>query len=152
MASAAIAYVLTQSLAPTAAAEAARPRVSIAGLSAGTYRYLRYPGEHAQRRAEVLFIRTAEGRLFAWWIPISEGLHLLPDRQWWKAGPPCRDLRPDFEAQLIRCLDSELFDWAKENYRWRLDGKSLSKQVPDMEAVAGVEESDDFVFDLRPSR
>jgi hypothetical protein len=141
--------VVFQSLLPSAGTDAALPRVPTSSIQPGAYQFVPDIYAQGQQQDQIMFVRTHDGQLYAWWVPVRDGLHRLPDHHWWKPGIPCRELRPDFEAKVIRCLDTALPDWAKERYRWRLDGKSLSDQAPNMEAIPGVEESSHFVFHKR---
>lgn len=140
-----VATVFLRSMAPTDAAEAALTRLPTASLQAGTYRTAPHPYAEPDR---ILLLRTQQGRLHAWWLPVRDNTYRLPDQHWWKPGIACHDLRPDFVASLIRCHDATLPGWAAQRYRWRLDGKSLSGQTPDMHPVPGAEASGHFV--VRP--
>jgi hypothetical protein len=138
-----------RTLAPSAGTDAALPRVATSSIPPASFRFVPDIYEQRTEPDQVLLVRTIDGRLFAWLVPVREGGHRLPDYHWWKPGIPCHDFRPDFEAQVIRCFDAELPHWAQSRYRWRLDGKSLTDQAADMEAVPGVEESGYFVFHKR---
>lgn len=141
-------YVFTSTLLPSARSDAALPRVETASISPKSYRfgpdlYDGYP------KGEILFIRTAEGRLHAWFVPVQDGVRHLPDGPWWKLGLPCHSLRPDFGKGQISCEDADLPAWAKERYRWSLTGKRLSTQAEDMLAIPGIEEGGFVVFHKR---
>ena len=141
--------VFVQSLAPSAGTDAALPRVPTASIPPGGFQFVPDIYEQRPDPDHVMFVRTREGRLYAWRIPVRAGAYSLPDHHWWKPEFSCLELRPDFNAQVIHCMDQRLPGWAQERYRWRLDGKSLSDQVPDMMVMPGVDESGYFVFHKR---
>lgn len=145
----AFASAIVASLQPSARTDAALPRLPTADIAPGTYRFVPDIYEDRLFRGEVLLVRDISGRLMAWYIPGRNGVRSLPDGHWWRPGNPCPDLRPDFTAGVIACFDPAAPDWLRTRYRWSLEGKALSDQVPHMEPVPGVEESGYFVFHKR---
>lgn len=143
-----VAAALGASLWPSAATEAALPRVSTADIPKEGYKFVPdiYDGHF---KAEVLLVRSSDGTLRAWFVPGALGVHYLPDGPWWKPGLPCRDFRPNFQSANIGCEDPNLPERAKHRYKWSLDGKRLFAYDEDMLAVPGVEEGGYFVFHKR---
>lgn len=140
-------WVFTRSLQPNTASDAALPRIATSGIAPETFVYseaiaTRLAGESA----DMLLVRLGDGRLMAWYVPVRDGLHHLPDMHWWRPGRPCRDLRPDFQARQIACADKNLPDEIARQFRWTLEGKALNPSIPDMAPMPGVEESGFFVL------
>jgi hypothetical protein len=137
--------VFVQSLSPSAGSDAALPRIPTTDMAIESFRFTPHHDQQSEPD-QILWVRTREGHLFAWRVLVRGGALRLPDTHWWKPGLACHDFRPDFRSRLIQCFDRGLPDWAYARYRWRLDGRSLSDQSPDMEAVPGTEESGHFVL------
>lgn len=142
----ALGWVAGQSLWPSARTDAELPRIPISSLTTNSYRFAPDPLSIKEQESQIFFVRTSSEKLYAWYVPQRDGIKRLPDGHWWKHGYACNDLRPDFKQGIIHCGDDGLPQWAALRYRWSLDGKSLSDQVPDMEPVPGTEESGYFVL------
>jgi hypothetical protein len=134
----AVVYVLARSLGPTVRAEAELPRVLLPVLSARQFVFVKHPQPAWTAKADLLFLRTAEGELRVFEISTVNGKHTMPDRVWWRPGHLCRKFEPDFERVEFRCNDPAANDWVQEKFRWSLGGKTLSPEaVEDMVVIHG---------------
>jgi hypothetical protein len=149
IAASAIAATLFSTLRMSAKTDAELPRISLDKLGPGTWKFASYWPENQGTGWDVMLVRSREGQLFAWFVPVKEGKRRLPDGPWWKPGRAC-ELKPDFDAGIIACSDADAPEWLRTRSRWTLDGRSLSNQTPDMDPAIGVEESGFFVVNKRP--
>lgn len=146
----ALAGLFLGSLAPSARAEAERPRVRVPPIGLGQFAYVENPVRSEQRPSRYLFLRTRGGALRVFEIPTSGERLTLPDRAWWRPGHLCRAFEPDFTTQQFLCHDAEAPAWVRDRYRWSLEGRSLYPEyVEDMPVVHGRVEADEFVIDPR---
>jgi hypothetical protein len=135
-----------KSLGPSARTDAALPRLESSMIAAGSYKYVTDPYSMEGWESEILMIRSRDGVLRAWFIPVKGGVRRLPDGPLWRPGRPCRELIPDFEREEIYCTEPNQSEWDVKRYRWNLEGKSLFNQTVDMVPIQGVEESGNFVL------
>jgi hypothetical protein len=149
VAAAAIATVLFSTLRVSAKTDAELLRISLDDLGPGTWKFARYWPESRGTGWDIMLVRSREGRLFTWFVPVKEGKRRLPDGLWWKPGYAC-EFTADFDTGVIACSDAEAPDWLLKRSRWALDGRSLSNQTPNMDPAEGVEESGYFVVNKRP--
>jgi hypothetical protein len=140
----AVGYALTSTLRVSARTDAELPRISLSDLKPGTWKYAPYFQEDHGQGIDVLLIRDKDGKLFTWLVVVKDGRRRLPDQAWWRPGYPC-ELEPNFESGEIACNDNRASEWSRSRYRWKIDGTSLSNQVPNMEPAQGIEESGYFV-------
>lgn len=133
----------SSSLLPSEKVFADRPRVKIPDLQPGQFAFVANP---TWENGEFLFVRRPNGKLDVWHTLRRDGQHVLPDLHWWRPGMPCNNFGPDFDKGIIQCFDPELYPWAKQNFIWSLDGKSLTKRVDDMDSATGFEEFGDYVL------
>lgn len=138
-----IAVPFSASLTPSEKVYAERPRVKIPNLKPMEFAFVADP---TWEYGEFLFIRRSSGQFDVWRTLRRNGQHALPDLHWWRPGTPCNKFGPEFDLGIIHCFDPDLPPWAKANYVWTLDGKSLSKSVDDMNTVNGFEEFGDYVL------
>jgi hypothetical protein len=144
---AAVAYAFKSSMNPSERSLNALPRVPIPKLEPSQFRFVHNPLAYENWSFDILFVRKGNGVIDAWEIPTMDGKVILPDLQWGRQGPLCNRLVPDFNAGTIYCEDARLSHWAKQNYRWNMDGKNMSHQgVADMMHVHGVEENGEYVL------
>ena len=145
----AVAWTLGTSLQPSARSDVALPRIPTGDIAPGTYRFVPDAYDQGELNGEVLLLRTTDGRLSAFYVPGRNGVRSVPDYKAWLPGSPCPELRPDLASGVIACFSASAPDWVKSKYKWSLDGKALSSQVPDLERVLGVEELGFFVYHKR---
>ncbi len=134
-------------LQPNAKAYAGLPRFELPQLEHNSYLYVAHPFSSSDWPSEILVVKRGDGTLDLWHIPKVQGKYALPDGHWWRPGPSCSDLSPDFSTRSIYCKDPGAPEWTKA-YRWGLDGKALTDAawVPDLERVPGKQELGDVVL------
>lgn len=142
---AACVWVFAGSLAPTARADAARPRVALPRLAPGEYAYVAHPDRESN--LTLLFHRARQGELHVFALPLTEAGDIrMPDFHWWKPGPACAAFGIDTEAQAFRCLRPDPNDWIQVNLRWSLEGQALVPSSASMPRVRGHIEAGDYVL------
>jgi hypothetical protein len=145
VAAAAIATVLFSTLRVSAKTDSELPRISLDDLAPGTWKFATYWEESPQSLGwDMMLVRARDGHLSVWFIPVKQGKRRVPEFYWHRPGNAC-ELKPDFDTGVIACSDPNASDWDRSRSRWALNGKSLSGQSPDMDAVTGSEESGFFV-------
>jgi hypothetical protein len=133
-----MAWVGIRTLSPSAAAEASRPSVRIPHLSLGAFGYIADPLSSDTWPSELLVIRDRTGKVTVFRIPMTDGLHALPDVHWWKAGWPCSRLEPDFATSRIRCHDAEASDWIR-SLAWSIDGRFVGAELKMDDMIVATE-------------
>lgn len=122
-----------------------RPCVASADLPAAAHRLADDP--HAARPgASVLWmVRLPDRALRVWFLPLKQGLPLLPQDAHWRSGLPCGQLTVDFSGGTLGCGASPLAGAALERWRWNLQGEPLDELVPPLIAVPGLERDGRFL-------
>jgi len=141
-----VARMFLSSLNPSERAFAEIPRIRLPVLKPESFAYVRDPTALDNWPADLLLLRRRDASLSVWRVPTKDGVHLLPDIRWWRAGVPCQRFEPDFRTGIIECIEPELGEWARKMYRWDLDGRNISGQADDMWEIRGREDGDEFVF------
>lgn len=147
MVAAAAPFIL--SLRPNAKAFAALPRVKLPELGPNSYAFLKDPLSISRWPTEILVVRLADGNLNSWVIPTERGRYRLAEYHWYYPfGYLCADLSPDFQTETIHCKDEDAPEWVRQDYRWSLDGLTVSSSsyIPDLQPFPGVEILGDIVF------
>lgn len=144
----AVLWLLGSSLAPSARAQAERPRVTLPPLAAGEFAYIPDPTSRDYYPTELLVLRKPDGAWRIWSIPSKAGVRSLPDGHWWRRGPGCLRLEPNFQTGVIACQQAQDIHMSLEAYRWDLDGRNIGKvyRVDDMLEVRGEMSGADYVF------
>ena len=147
----AVLWLLGSSLAPSARAQAERPRVTLPPLAAGEFAYISDPTSWDYYPTELLVLRKPDGAWRIWSVPSKEGVRILPDGHWWRRGPGCLRLEPNFQTGVIACQQAKDAHLSLEAYRWDLDGRNIGKiyRVDDMLDVKGEISGAEFVFAAR---
>ena len=147
----AVFWLLGGSLAPSARALAERPRVTLPPLAAGEFVYIPNPTSIDHLPTELLVLRKPDGAWRLWQIPTRNGVPVMPDIHWWRAGPACPKFEPDFQQGVIACLSATDSGWDRADFLWDLDGRHLARayRVDDMLKVEGEVSGTDFVFSAR---
>ena len=98
----------------------------------------------------ILFVRTRESKLFAFYVPTIGGVTMLPlDKHWW-SDVKCVHFYPNFESAEIACMDTPPESEYVKNHRWSLNGKNLTHNAKDLEPVRGSEENGVFILYKTP--
>jgi hypothetical protein len=134
------------SLNPSDRAYAEIPRIRLPALKPEAFAYVRDPVGLDNQPTQLLLVRRRDASLKVWRISTKDGIHLLPDIHWWREGAPCLRFEPNFQSGIIECIESEQGEWARQVYRWDLNGRNISGQVDDMWEIKGREDGDEFVF------
>lgn len=144
----AVLWLFGSSLAPSARAQAERPRVTLPALAAGEFAYIPDPTSLDYFPTELLVLRKPDGAWRIWSIPSQDGVRSLPDGHWWRRGPDCIRLEPSFQTGVIACRQAKDTQVSLEAYRWDLDGRNIGKiyRVDDMLEVKGEMLGTNYVF------
>ena len=144
----AVLWLLGSSLAPSARAQAERPRVTLPPLAAGEFAYIPDPTSLDYFPTELLVLRKPDGAWRIWSIPSKDGVRSLPDIHWWQRGPNCLRLEPDVQVGVIACTAPADSRSSVENYRWDLNGRHIGRHfhVDDMMEVKGEMSGTYYVF------
>lgn len=146
------------SLNPSQKAYADLPSIDLSLLEEGQYKVLNHPAmaEFSSGLGwAVLIYRKQNGQLRVWRLPRRNGAILMPDLTWRRAMYECREFGPTMvngqidETLPIQCHDKDVDEWWADRWQWDIEGRNLSGQVDDMEAVVGVEEAGYFVIGKR---
>lgn len=127
------------------------PRISIANLPLGGYRYEVLGGNRFAGNG-YLVMRKLDGQIQVFYVAIREGKVVLPDLHWWSYGSVCSQFVPApmagrFDPDLvIHCGDDEQSKWSREQHRWDAEGKNLGTQVDDLHSPSFVAEGDEIVL------
>lgn len=127
-------------------AQTPRPRLDSAGIAAGSFAFVPDPYSAPPYESEILLLRERSGVLRAWFIPVRQGVHRLPQDERWTPGLACPRFIVDFEAGTLGCHNPAVPQEVMARYRWRLDGRRLSDFVPDLLAIPGSEAQGFFVL------
>ena len=142
-----IAYVFFSSLGPNSKSLEALPSIDVRDLSAGSFKYVNLgPVSPRPFQVSVLFIRSRDKHLFAYYILSRDGVTVVPIEGPWRPGPECAHFQPNFETAEISCIDNPPVDESVNKHRWSLLGINLSHSAPDLLRVKGKEESGSFVL------
>ena len=123
-----IAYVLGDSMQPSARAKAARSQHDVSTLKNGSYRIEAFsrPNFWANK---VLLIRDWDNQLYVYILPTKDEKTIMPDRWWGWGYYDCADFRPDLDktgsikkSGSIRCHDKEKPEWMADQWEWSYDG------------------------------
>lgn len=132
-------------LAPVHAADGL-PRLDATRLAPAQFAFVADPYSQAPFDSQILLVRSAAGRLHAWFIPVRQGVRRLPEDAQWSPGRPCAEFFVDFGADVIGCRDPALAPSIAQRYRWRIDGTRRTDFVPDLLPIPGHEQDGRFVI------
>ena len=135
----AVAGVLLAATSLAAGSRTALPELPTRQLRPGSFAFARDPYSEPPYESAILLVRERSGRLHAWFIPVREGTHRLPEDERWNPGAACARFGVDFTRGVIACERAALPAELLARYRWRLDGQRLSEFVPDLIAIPGRE-------------
>ena len=90
----------------------------------------------------ILVSRTPELRVLS--IPYFDEAYRLPDPTWERALIPCKDFR--FTGGAFQCFDTAPADSRLAGPLWDASGRSLKKDVPDMQTVSYGVQGENLVF------
>lgn len=142
--------VFVASMHPSARAKAALPRFSVEQLEVGTLKLLEGPdlGDFGGYKNRLLAYKTPDGNLKVWFVPVKNGLIGLPDIRWWRPFHLCSNLSAvnQYNGIEITCLDENISDWWRSEWKWDITGKNLGKWVDDLLPAQGVIEGNYFVY------
>lgn len=143
-----LAIIFLSSLKPNEKALSELPHISLAGLSAERYTYVPHPvsNTHKSYGMNILFIRTRDTKLFAYYVPTLDGVTALPINMAWWSDVKCKNFRPDFDSYEIACMDNPQINKYATKHIWSIEGKNLSRSARDLQPVKGVEEHGYFVL------
>ena len=141
-------FVFVQSLAPSEKAAANRPSIRLPLLQPEQFALIDNPHANTQWPSKYLVLRLADNSIRIFELPLKNGQTTLPDKQWWRPGPPCNRFEPNFKTQQFACNDETTPSWFRNEQRWTLQGKSLNPTIfDDMLLITGVEKAGEFVID-----
>ena len=148
------------SLQPSARANAlvGAQRLDIADFERNSYRIVRVTDSRLEESTQStsyhsgkswLVIRDDLGRFFVYWLPTWEGAIIMPRTVWGQMEGFCRDLGPPkgettvTDQTLIQCNEpDETTMWFAEYWYWTLDGKNVSRELPDLTPIRSQIEGD----------
>lgn len=100
-----------------------------------------------------LVIRDDLGQFFVYWLPMWEGAIIMPRTVWGQMEGLCRDLglpkavTTTTEQTLIQCNEpDEAYMWFAEYWYWTLDGKNVSRELPDLTPIRSQVEGDELAI------
>ncbi|MCC7253074.1 ubiquinol-cytochrome c reductase iron-sulfur subunit N-terminal domain-containing protein [Hyphomicrobium sp.] len=146
-----VAVPFVSSLNPSATAGAGLPRLSIAGLEPGTYRYF-VVTEGRDVRDGYLVLRRDDGGIGVFQLRFKGEAVVLPDLHWWSWGNVCINFVPvPMEGRLlpggtIHCSDTDLGEWSQAEHRWDYFGRNLGSMPDDLYTPKHVIERSEIVI------
>ncbi|MDF1645158.1 MAG: hypothetical protein P1U80_13365 [Pseudomonadales bacterium] len=118
------------SMEPSAKAKAARSKHDISDLQVGDFIFEQFGRENAWDEM-VLIIKDWDGSVYSYLAPSKDGKVVMPDRWWGWGYYNCSDFRPEIEADnkikrsgFIKCHDTGVPKWRKEEWEWSYNGES----------------------------
>jgi hypothetical protein len=146
-----LAVPFVSSLNPSATAGAGLPRLSIADLEPGTYRYFLVT-EGRDVREGFLVLRRYYGDFGVFQVRFRGDKVVMPDLHWWSWGNDCINFVPvPMEGRLspggtIHCADPGLGEGSNAQHRWDYFGKNLGSMPDDLYAPKHVIERSEIVI------
>jgi hypothetical protein len=144
------------SLAPNARAHAALPRISVAEMQPGSFKFVLDPRSINNFPVGLMIVKYETGSFDVWNIPFKDNTPHIPERWWWQSMYKCPSLQVDFENKIIICPTGAIADWHKENeyspaYEWTLNGEFKGKEywIPNLERVPTQVELGSLVIGVR---
>lgn len=126
------------SMEPSAKAKAERSRHDISKLKAGEFILEPFARDSAWDEI-VLIIKDWDGSIYSYIAPTADGKVVMPD-EWWGWGYyNCTNFGPEIgtnnkikRSGFIKCHDSDVPEWRKEEWEWSYSGKSQQYWMDNM--------------------
>lgn len=107
-------------------------RIETADLLPGNYL------EHVLPEARVFVVRSADGTLYVFRVPYSDGAYWLPEFDWAHPAVPCAIFGPDNEDGVLvadgmfRCRKPDYGEFFRREHSWAYDGKNQGYRTADL--------------------
>ncbi|WP_444930827.1 hypothetical protein ACJJIF_03325 [Microbulbifer sp. SSSA002] len=126
------------SMKPSAKAKAGRSQHDISRLEAGDFIFEGFDRASAWDES-VLIIKDWDGSIYSYMVPIEQGKVIMPDRWWGWGYFHCANFGPEMRVDnkikksgYIKCHDTDVSEWQREEWVWSYSGKSQKSWVESM--------------------